>query len=238
MDPEILKTALAPGRDCLPLDELGRYADGSLDPAGRAAAAAHIGSCVNCQAELALMQALTSRGVQPHEAAIVRDGVARLERRSFGRAPATRAPRKLWLPQPAPRLAAVVALVLLTIVASRLYFRGSDVPALPTSVSTGDDVLRSQTISVREPVGDLREPPRRLEWIAVDKASRYRVRLMEVDRREVWSASTTATRLELPPDVRALSVPSKTLVWDVTAFDSSGAPIADSGPQTFRLVGR
>jgi hypothetical protein len=61
---------------------------------------------------------------------------------------------------------------------------------------------------------------------------------MEVDRREVWSVSTTATGVDLPADVRALSVPSRTLLWDVTAYDASGAAIADSGRQTFRVVPR
>lgn len=242
MEREILKAALGPGPECLPLEELGRYADDSLDPDSRAAAAAHIRSCVNCQAELAMLKAFTSGGVRPDESAIVREGVARLERPSPKGAATTLAqgsPRRLWVLHTTPRLAALVALVLLTaVVAGRFYLRGSNVPALPTSVSTDDDVTRSQTISVRGPVGDLQEPPRQFEWTAVDRASRYRARLMEVDRREVWSASTTATGITLPPEVRALSVPSKTLVWDVTAYDSSGIAIADSGPQAFRLVRR
>ena len=105
-------------------------------------------------------------------------------------------------------------------------------------MNTADDVTRSRSIAVRGPVGDLRESPRRFEWVEVDRASRYRVRLMEVDRREVWSAATAAAGIDLPPQVRALSVPSKTLIWDVTAYDSSGLAIAESGSQAFRLTPR
>jgi hypothetical protein len=241
MDREILKAALAPGPDCLPLEQLGRYADAALDVDEQTAAAAHIRSCPNCQAELALMKAFTSSALQPDEGAVVSDGIARLERRTpeiAGGALVADSPGRRWSPFNAARAAVVAAAVLLVAVAGAFVLRSPTPPALPATVNAGDDVTRSQTISVRGPIGDLRESPGRFEWMAVDRASRYRVRLMEVDRREVWSASTATTTIELPPEVRALSVPSKTLVWDVTAYDSSGVAIAESGSQAFRLTPR
>jgi hypothetical protein len=226
---EILKEALGPGPGCLPLALLGRYADGTLAADDHRAAAAHVRACINCQSELALLQAFTSGPLSPEELAIAREGLAPRERSRPALA-GVRLP-SFWF-----RLAAAVAAVLLIVVAGRVSLRGPNAPELPASVSTADDVPRSQAISVRGPVGDQRETPRRFDWIAVDRAGRYRVRLMEVDRREVWSVMTTDAGVELPSTVRALSVPSKTLLWDVTAYDASGAVIADSGPQAFRLV--
>jgi hypothetical protein len=241
MDREILKAALAPGPDCLPLEQLGRYADAALGRDEHTMAAAHIGRCANCQAELALLKAFTSGTVRPDEVEIVREGVAHLQRRAPEIArtpPVPESPRPRWLSYNWLRVAGFAAAVLLVVVAGRFYLDNATAPALPASVNTADDVTRSQTITVRSPVGELREPPRRFEWIPIAGASTYRARLMEVDRREVWSASTAATGIDLPPEVRALSVPAKTLVWDVTAYDASGGAIAESGAQAFRLAPR
>jgi hypothetical protein len=59
---------------------------------------------------------------------------------------------------------------------------------------------------------------------------------MEVDRRELWSTETAATDVDLPESVRALIVPAKTLQWQVTAYDASNSPIAESSLERFRLA--
>ena len=64
MEDEILKRALAPGPDCLPLEELGRYADGALTAEQRTVAARHIEKCPVCQAELALMRSVIASSEQ------------------------------------------------------------------------------------------------------------------------------------------------------------------------------
>jgi hypothetical protein len=237
MDPEILKAALAPGAECLPVEELGRYVDGTLPPAEHAAAAAHIRSCINCRAELTLLQAITSNPIRPDEGDVVRNGVGQLERHAVvaRNVRTIESTGRWWLPS-TPRLAALVAIVLLTLVAGRLYEADTAAPLLPSAVRTDDEVARSQTVAVRTPLGDLRDAPQRLEWRAVNRAVRYQARLFEVDRREVWSVSTAGTAIELPPAVRALSVPLKTLLWEVTAYDTSGTAIASSGAQAFRVV--
>lgn len=239
MDREILKAALVPGPDCLPLERLGRYADGALHADERAAAADHIRTCSNCQAEFTLLKALTSSALRLDEGAVVHPSIGPLEPRTreIARRRVSESPGHRWRPSKAPRTAGLAAVVLLVGIGA-FYFRSSTPPALPTAVNTGDDVTRSHSIAVRGPVGDLRESPRRFEWVEVDRASRYHVRLMEVDRSELWSASTAAAGIDLPPEVRALSVASKTLIWDVTAYDSSGMTLAESGSQAFRLTPR
>jgi hypothetical protein len=206
MEDQILRNALAPGGGCPSIEELGRYADGAL-ASGEEATAAHIRGCLNCQAELALMRAVTSTRVE----------------RTF---------RVASLP-----LAAVAAVVLVGVAASSFFFFRS-APELPANVTTADEVVRSLAIAVRQPVGDQAEAPSRFEWVAVDRAIRYRVRLMEVDRREVWSASTTEPRVDLPAQTQSLIRPASTMVWDVTAYNAAGAAIAESGPQSFRVISR
>jgi hypothetical protein len=80
--------------------------------------------------------------------------------------------------------------------------------------------------------------PQRLEWRPVSGAVRYRVRLMEVDRRELWSIDTAGTAADLPEPIRALAVPAKTLLWQVTAYNAASAVIAESGQERFRLARR
>jgi hypothetical protein len=181
------------------------------------------------------MQAVMAGGVRSGEEALVRDGVAHLERRAseiFGAAAPTPAPPR-WFVVGLPSFAAAVVLAM---VAGAFYLRAGRPPTLPADVSTGGEVTRSLTVAVRGPIGDVGEAPRRLEWLAVARAVRYRVRLMEVDRRELWSTSTPALGADLPAEVRAAWAPARTLVWDVTAYDASGTAIAESGPQSVRLV--
>ena len=226
---EILRTALVPGASCLSTDELARYADGALGTAERSAAETHVRGCLNCQAELALRQAVTSGDVRPGEADVVRDGVTLLERRAgeiFGAASVAASPPRGWFGL--SRLPAAVAVVGL-VVAAGLYLRVGKPPELPGRVTTEDEVTRSLSVVVRAPLGDQTGAPSRLEWRGVDGAVRYRVRLMEVDRREVWSTSTPALEVDLPAAVRTALTPGRTLLWDVTAYDASEAAIAESG---------
>ena len=242
MEDEILRTALAPNAECLSIEQLGRYADGTLGAEERTAAATHIQRCLSCQAELALLHAVTSSGVRPEEAGIVRDGAARLQQRmtEIGAADRVRpgSPRR-WVGFRTFPVAAVAAVLLAGIATGSVYLLLiRRAPGLPGSVTTGDEVTRSLAVMVRGPVGDQVESPRRFEWLGVDRAARYRVRLMEVDRGEVWSTSTSALGVDLPPAVGTSIAPGRTLLWDVTAYDAADAAIAESGTQSFRLVPR
>jgi hypothetical protein len=240
MEREILRTALAPGAECLPLERLAGHADGTLGAEEAAAAAAHIRDCLNCQTELALLRSVMSSGVRPGEADIVRDGVARLESRTPGNADAAHRDsrgRPAWL-RPGTLLPVAAMAAVLLAAGGRYYVVSRIPPALPSDVSTAGEVTRSAAIAVRAPVGEVAEPPRRLDWVAVGRAVRYRVRLMEVDRREVWSADTPGAGVDVPPSVQTSIGPGRTLLWDVTAYDASGAAIAESGPQSFRTAPR
>jgi len=241
MDPEILRVALAPSAECLSIERLGRYADRALSADEQNAAAAHIRGCLNCQAELALLHAVTSTDVRPEEADVVRDGVARVEPRTAAIVSADRvqpSSDRRTFRFPTVSLAAVAAVLLIGIASGSFYLFTRNAPELPNRVTTGDEVTRSLAVTLRGPLGDQADVPRTFEWLAVDRAARYRVRLMEVDRHEVWSTSTSARRVDVPPPVRASIAPARTLLWDVTAYDAAGAAIAQSGTQSFRVLPR
>jgi predicted RNA-binding Zn-ribbon protein involved in translation (DUF1610 family) len=233
MDRQVLKTALAPGEGCLSTEQIGAFADGALARDEQASAVAHLRTCPSCQAELALLHAVTSTVPRPGEEEIVREGLARLEGHAAPIAGTASGAARPWLGFSPRHLAAAAAVVLA--VAGAVYLGRERAPQLPGRVSE-QDVTRSLAVAVRSPVGDQREAPRRFEWEAVAGAVRYRVRLMEVDRREVWSASASAPALDLPPALRGpLSVP-RALLWEVTAYDAAGRALAESGPQSFRVV--
>jgi hypothetical protein len=241
MEDEVLRSALRQSDECLTVEQVARYADGALGVQERTAAENHLQGCLSCQAELALLLAVTSSSVRPDEAALVRDGAIRLNQR-FTEIPAGHVP-----PSSRPRgfrfgafpVGAVAAVLLIGIAAGGSYlFLRRNAPELPSGVTTTDEVTRSLSVRPRGPIGEQPELPQRFEWFAVDRAVRYRVRLMAVDRQELWSTSTSALGVDLPSPVRASIAPGRTLLWDVTAYDAAGGPIAESGMQSFRVVPR
>jgi hypothetical protein len=238
MEDEVLRRALAPDARCLSTEDLGRYAEDALGAAQQEAAAAHVRDCLSCQAELALLRAVTSDTLSPEETAIVRDGAARLENRAAEIVPFESTAERSTRVRPGfgnLPLAAVAAVLLIGMATSTYFVLRRTAPELPGGVTTGDEVTRSLAVTVRGPVGDQAESPQRLEWLSVDGAVRYRVRVLEVDRREIWSASTSAPGVDLPPAVRTSFAPGRTLLWDVTAYDAADRVVAESGTQSFRV---
>jgi len=237
MDREILTRALEPGADCLSVEQLGEYADDTLAADARRRAAAHIDTCLNCRAELALLQGMIEAPVVGDERAVVSAAVAQLQKRElpFPHVHHEEPARRWWIPFGALRgtLSATAALLAMV---SGYYLLSSHAPRLPTDVGSDTAVTRSLAVQVRGPVGDQVAAPERLEWREVAGAVRYHVRMMEVDRAEVWSADTTATMVELPSTVRARIDPAKTLLWQVSAFGTGPAPMAESELQRFRLA--
>jgi hypothetical protein len=239
METELLRDALKPGPDCVPIEQLGRYVDGSLAPGERSTVAAHVGRCANCQAELALLRAFTEATVRIDEHDAVRDAVDRVRQRESEilgephRAPSTQA----WFPLRSLRQALAMAAVLLAL-AGGFYFFNSNAPRLPSSVGAGGETMRSLSVGLRTPIGDQVENPERFEWQPVAGAVRYHVSLMEVDRHQLWAIDTSNTAVMLPLAVRGQIVPAKTLLWQVKAFGAGDALVAESGVERFRLAPR
>jgi hypothetical protein len=238
MEEQDLINALRPGPECPSIERLGRYADDTLTPDQRRREESHIAACASCQAELALLHGFAAATVRDDEAEAVRWGVEQLQRREpeifdGGRLAGSAARR--WLSFEGLRPALAMAVVLLALVGG-YYLTNHTAPRVPADIGSSPDATRSLTIALRTPIGDQTVVPARLQWQPVSGAARYRVRLSEVDRHEIWSSDTVDSAIDLPSDVRARIVPGKTLVWRVAAYGASNAPIAESNDERFRLV--
>jgi hypothetical protein len=96
-------------------------------------------------------------------------------------------------------------------------------------------IYRSTRVEVDAPQGDVAAPPTELRWAAVPGAVDYEVRLSEVDGTELWRVRTPSPSVAVPPEIAAMALPAKTLVWSVTATGSAGPVLAESGPTRFRV---
>jgi hypothetical protein len=121
---------------------------------------------------------------------------------------------------------------LLVVAGSALYV-GNRAPAgIPNDVTQG--TWRSTAVAVVAPAGDV-SAPTQFAWRAVEGASAYHVRLLEVDGTEIWSADTPATQIAVPAQVRAQLQPGRSFRWQVTASGAAGR-IAESSLQPFHII--
>jgi hypothetical protein len=109
-------------------------------------------------------------------------------------------------------------------------------PALESGGGNGAEVFRSHTLAMVSPTGDLAKAPDEARWEAAQSAASYKIRLLEVDGNELWSAQTAGTAMTFPANIRALMAPAKTLLCTVAAYDASGKKIAESEAARFRVL--
>lgn len=227
-----LKSALGPTTDCRPIELLISILDRPSSDAERGATEAHLSGCPHCQTELALYRNFEA-GPRAGEEADVAWIASQLRDRSREFRPAG---VPWWKQILRPRVLAPMSVALACLVVAitvGLQFRsGSD---LPLNTRAGSGVMRSQTVTVVSPLGDIARQPTGLRWQAVAGASRYEARLVEVDGTELWKIESRGEEAAIPADVRDRIVPRKTLLWEVTARDQGGKAIASSGLQRFRL---
>ena len=231
-----IAAALGPTADCMEIDDLAAILNGRGGEEARLQASTHVANCTYCVTELALLHEFEAPAIQSQEQAAVNAITARLRTTS----PAAPLPwwkgllDQFWT----PRILAPVSLGFAALfVAITIGIQSRHSPGQPI-ILPEHEVTRSQVVSVIGPRGDQAQAPHQLQWQATAGAERYSVKLMEVDRTELWSTSDTHTSVPLPPDIQEKIVPLKTLVWQVTAFDSGGTVLATSGPQQFRLQAR
>jgi len=234
---DALRKALGPTHDCPTIEELESLASGEAIATSRWTG--HLRECAYCQTELHLLQTFLAGDPSP-KADIAAELLEKKSKDIFERA--FPAPAKLtwWKSATAFRRmaqASFAAAAVLLLVSGAVFLRTSTrQPQLDAKSQTRPEVLRSSSFALLSPSGDLQERPKEIRWEQAPKAASYQVRLLEVDRSEVWKANTRDTRIELPEAVRAQIVPAKTLFAEVTAFDSSGNQIAATELVRFRLV--
>jgi hypothetical protein len=238
----LLKKALSRSRECATLEELSALTGGSLPSASVARVAAHVGSCPRCKTELDLMEKFESAEPGAGEEATVRWISTRLERRVPSREAASASARsepwwRRFITAPALGRAGFALSVAMLVVAASFGLWNRRAPGLIPS--SGDEgVFRSDAVTGMSPTGDVDRIPSELRWDPLPAAASYFVRVMEVDRVELWSAETREPRVELPAAIQARVVPGKPLLWEVTAKDAAGLPLASSAARRFRLPPR
>lgn len=171
----------------------------------------HLAGCAHCRNELALMNAFRTAEANANESA----SVAWIADRLHSPIQAPPAPRRrawAWMPRWVPVAFAACLLV-------AVYFSVRPHPAIAPPVASGGDVWRGSFRAI-SPVGDVSSAPREFSWSEVQGVRRYRVVLMEVDRHEIWSASTTEARIAVPRDVLAQMRPGRTFLWKVSTEDA------------------
>lgn len=247
IDTKTLKAALARSDSCATVEELLGLSAGSGAGPADPRVSEHVARCVRCRAELALLKDFDETAPRPDEEVAVRWIVERLDRdvaRMTGAAPAPlqrdrgEETRRRWRPRAALRpvaagLALAAAMLLLV-----LNLRGRDgvrPPALSPDLGEGPAVFRSNAVTLLAPADDLDERPTELRWEGVAAAASYSVRVMEVDRTDVWKTEARQPSVSLPASVRARIVPGKPLLWQVEAKDAAGTVIATSQVRRFRL---
>lgn len=224
-----LSDAFAATPDCFEIDELSLLLDGKRGEQLQRRAEKHVAGCMHCQTELALLREFESPAVRPTEQSDVNWIVSRLRKNS----PA--APLPWWKQIWSSRILIPASIALATaLIAIGIGLQMRQTPYSPVP-APGREVMRSQSVDTVSPLGDVTLAPAEFKWRAVAGASRYRVRLFEVDRTELWNTTVSQTSVALDDSVREKIVPLKSLLWDVTALDDAGTVLASSGLQRFRL---
>lgn len=129
-------------------------------------------------------------------------------------------------------LVAAAAIVL----AAGFLFRspGPAAPPLPEAVPSA--VMRGSMLKVSEPMGDLREMPRRLRWQEIVDAASYRLRILAVDDTVLWEGVSAAGSVALEPKVVKTLNPGVVYFWTVEALDADGEVMLRSEPARFQVV--
>lgn len=238
----LLRQLLSPGPACASAQMLGALRNGTLEKEEALVLERHLAECSRCQTELKLLSDFENAAPRKGEEASLSWITSQLERRfsddlaaagekAHGGAVRRWAGEFLLRPLQMGGLAAAAAMVLAGVV---IAFRETRPPELG-SPAPAPVVFRSGELSVFFPAGDLREPPGELRWQPSASASLYSIRVMEVDRTELWSAETRQTAIALPAQVRARIVPRKPILWEVVARDSAGRALASSGTHQFQV---
>ena len=237
---DAFRIALGPGNDCPPIEELERYASSAALSASELGE--HVKSCSYCQTELHLLKTFQSEEAGPMSEGARRTAeLLRKRSKEILRQPASDKVQVPWwkaaFAMRGLAQASLAAAMILAVAGITIQFRTTtQPPALNQSSGSGQDVVRSGSFAVVSPMGDLHESPSEIRWEKVPNAASYRVHLLEVDRNELWKAETKEDHIDLPASVRSRVVPAKTLFCEITAFDSSGNKVGETGPVRFRLV--
>lgn len=200
----------------------------ALDAADRRTLEDHADGCAACAAERELARAFEAAPRADNGAAVA-GTVRRLERRP----PHGRRGSGSWstlLRLPAFQLGVAV----LAVVTLGLVIRDTLVPPSLGPVPERGS-MRSSSLEVVAPSGDLVAMPVEFVWVRVDGASGYRVTVRAVDDTEIWSTESETPAVAVDDALRNLLREAVWYSWTVEASDSSGRRLAWSPDVRFRV---
>ena len=134
------------------------------------------------------------------------------------------------LARPWPAMAALAAAAVLA-VALLPGLRNTLVTSVP---SPEPDTIRATTLLLVAPVGEA-TVPFEFTWRSPVQATRYRVDVMDDDRRLLRSLTTNEERAPLTPELQSVLIPGARYQWTVTALDERGERLLSSRPESFRV---
>lgn len=234
---ELLARALARGPECPPLERLVELVHGEVAAEERAALEAHAGSCAACSAELELARAFDPAAADAREAAEIERVAASLAGGGAGaRVLAFRGRRERragTAASPAWTRWAAAALVLLGI---GFAFQATRQALPPQVVGPLDgDVVRGAELEAVAPLGEIATVPAELEFGTVAAAARYRVELLDVAGKTLWSAEVATPPARLDEAARALLRPRASYGWRAVALAADGSELARTATIEFSL---
>ncbi len=229
-----LRAALGRTPECPPLEALAA-------PAPAAPLQAHLESCPHCRAELSLLRAFENAEARPEETADLAWIESELVRHSTRSAPQPQplaARLRAWAavlftPVGHSRLA-MAAAAMLVLLAVGVFVRQRG--AAPAPSSDDATVWRSARIAAVAPIGDLDRPPSQFRWEPAPAAASYRLRLLEIDGTEIWSAESPVPLVEIPDSLAPKLIAGRAFQWEVAARDSRGRPVASTSLQSFHIL--
>jgi hypothetical protein len=231
---ELFRDALKPAGDCPSVQSL----EGLLGENPPGDLVLHVSLCAHCRTELELLRSFHLNEITASDAAAVYAIEQRLHAASpqiFVQENAQAWWQRLFKTPAWLGPVALTSAALLAAIGLGIEWRHRAPPPLDPMIGGGQEVFRSSAVRVLAPIGDVAEAPSEVRWEAVSAAARYRVRLLEVDRTELWNDDVSDTRAAIPPAVRARIVPAKNIVWEVSAFDAGGRKVAQSEAVRFRF---
>lgn len=224
--------------DCLSVEEMEMHLSAQETPAQRQKRAAHLRDCANCSTEFMLMREFLEAEPRPEERQDVEWITSQMKSPlpAARTAPAPAEPTVSWW----DRLFgggnwALVGAAAAAMLAVGIYIQQGRIPDVPGGLGGGTAVVRSTSLGVIGPEGDLATSPRALEVEPAPAAAAYRFQVEEIDRSVLWTAESDSPSIELPEAVRAAAIPGKTLVWRAFALDGAGATISEAAPVRFRV---
>lgn len=230
---DAFRKALEHGADCPPVETLLEMIEHGAS-GDRAGVENHLRFCPACQTEVSLYRTFEAGAVRADERSAVDFIVKRLAQETTPPARQKGATASFWQRLFTPAWMGGAALAMAAILVGvgllpQMRLRHGVEPAME------DQTLRTGTLTVTSPRGDLAEAPNVFEWKPVEGAAEYAVVLSEVDRHAIFYKKVTSSRLLVPVGIRTLIVPGKTVLLEVKAEDGQGRVIAQSGAIRFRI---